>query len=134
MNGIRDDAGFFRNHGVRIVGANVPTANYLKLPELMSELIKDINEPTKDIVALASNIHARFEAIHPFADGNGRIGRLIMIAMLLRKNFAPAVIKQEIKRQYYNYLNKAQLKSEFSQLEDFICEAVLKGFNIIKRK
>ena len=134
LNGIRDDAGLFRNHGVRIVGSNVPTANYPKLPELMDDLIKDINKNNKDSIALVTNIHSRFEQIHPFADGNGRIGRLIMVAMLIRVNFPPAVIKQEIKRQYYNYLNKAQLKGEYSQLEDFICEAIFKGFDIINRK
>jgi Fic family protein/DNA-binding XRE family transcriptional regulator len=134
LNGIRDDAGFFRNHGVRIIGSNVPTANYLKLPKLVDDLVVDINKKTKDIIALISNIHARFEQIHPFADGNGRIGRLIMVAMLVKVNFPPAVVRQEIKRQYYNCLNKAQLKGEFSQLEDFICEAVLKGFDIINRK
>jgi Fic family protein len=134
MNGIRDDAGCLRNHAVRIVGANVPTSNYLKLPKLMADLTKDINKKVGDIIALVSRIHASFEQIHPFADGNGRIGRMIMTAMLLRANLAPAVIKQEIKHLYYSYLNKAQLKEEFSQLEDFICDAVFKGFDIVGRK
>jgi len=134
LNGIRDDAGFWRRHGVRILGSNVPTANYLKLPELIDNLVRDVNKTNKDVVALTSNIHARLEQIHPFADGNGRIGRLIMAAMLIKANFPPAVIKQEIKRQYYNCLNKAQLKGEFSQLENFICEAIFDGFNIINRK
>ncbi len=134
LNGIRDDAGLFRNHGVRIVGSNVPTANYPKLPELMDDLIYDINKKNKDSIALVANIHAHFEQIHPFADGNGRIGRLIMVAMLIKFNFPPAVIKQEIKHQYYNCLSKAQLKGDYSQLENFICEAVFKGFDIINRK
>ncbi len=134
LNGIRDDAGFFRNHGVRIVGSNVPTANYLKLPELLSNLVIDINRKNKDVIALVANIHARFEQVHPFADGNGRIGRLIMAAMLMRTNLPPAVVEQKIKRQYYNCLNKAQLKGDFSQLEDFICGAIEKGFDIIGRK
>ncbi|HPT08583.1 MAG TPA: Fic family protein [bacterium] len=134
MNGIRDDAGLFRNHGVRIIDSNIPTANYLKVPKLIDDLVININQKNNDIINLVSHIHGRFEQIHPFSDGNGRIGRLIMIAMLLRKNLAPAIIRQENKRQYYNYLNKAQLKGEFSQLENFICEAVLKGFDIIDRK
>jgi Fic family protein len=134
LNGIRDDAGLFRNHGVRIIGSNVPTSNYLKLPELIDDLTKDINKNNKDVIALVASIHSRFEQIHPFADGNGRIGRLIMIAMLKKVNFPPAVIRQEIKRQYYDFLNKAQLKGEYSQLEDFICEAIFKGFDIINRE
>ena len=134
MNGVRDDAGLFRNHGVRIIGSNIPTANYLKLSELMDDLVVDINQKNNDIIYLVSIIHGRFEQIHPFSDGNGRIGRLIMTAMLLKENLTPAVIQQENKRQYYNYLNKAQLKGEFSQLENFICEGILKGFDIINRK
>lgn len=130
MNGIRDDAGMYRNHGVRIVGANVPTANYLKVPALMNELFKEIGRNKKDVIAHSSLIHSRFEQIHPFSDGNGRIGRLLIHAMLLRKNFPPAVIKEEKKRLYMKYLNKSQVKGDFSLLEDFICDAVLEGFMI----
>ena len=48
MNGIRDDAGLYRRHAVRIVGANVPTANYLRIPELMAGLIKKINNKVEE--------------------------------------------------------------------------------------
>lgn len=131
MNGIRDDAGFFRRHSVRIVGSNIPTANYLKLPELMKELVSVINKKDKDPINLVASIHSKFEAIHPFSDGNGRIGRLIMNAMLIKYNLAPAIINQNSKSRYYNYLNKSQLKGDLSQLEDFICDAILSSFAII---
>lgn len=134
MNGIRDDAGLYRNHGVRIVGSNVPTANYLKVPTLMREIVRDIVKKQKDTIAHVSNIHARFEQIHPFSDGNGRIGRLILVAMLLVGNIAPATIKQEGKRLYYTCLRRAQLKDDFTQLEDFVCGAVMIGFDIVGRK
>lgn len=134
MNGIRDDAGFYRRHGVRIVGSNVPTSNYIKVPNLMQDIIGDINKKRKDNIAHVSNIHARFEQIHPFSDGNGRIGRLILTAMLLKKGIAPAVIKQEDKGIYYACLRAAQLKYDFSQLEDLVCNAVMLGFDIAERK
>ncbi len=134
MNSIRDDAGAWRNHGVRIVGANVATANCAKIPVLMDELAKKINAKEKDIVSLAVRIHAEFEKIHPFSDGNGRTGRLILHAMLLQKNYAPAVILQENKRQYNLYLNKAQTGEDQTLLEDFVADAVLAGFAIIERK
>lgn len=134
MNGIRDDAGLYRRHSVRIVGSNVPTANYPKVAFLMKDIIKDINRKQRDDVAHASNIHARFEQIHPFSDGNGRIGRLILVAMLLQKNIAPATIKQEDKRLYYTCLRRAQLQEDCTQLEDFICGAIMIGFDIVGRK
>ena len=132
MNGIRDDAGIYRNHGVRIVGSNVSTSNYLKIPSLMKDLSRNISLHKKDIIAHVSLIHSRFEQIHPFSDGNGRIGRLLIHAMLLNRNFPPAVIHENKKRLYIKYLNKSQLENEFSLLEDFICDAVLDGFSIMK--
>jgi len=134
MNGIRQDAGMYRRQAVRIVGANVPTANYLKVPVLMAELAKDIKSKPKDVIAHIALIHSRFERIHPFSDGNGRIGRLIIQAMMLRKNIPPTIIKQEHRQLYFSYLNKAQQKNDASLLEDFICNAVLESFKIVERK
>jgi len=134
MNGILADAGFYRRHGVRIVGSNVPTANYIKVPELMDKLMKAVKNKSGDIIDRAAEIHSRFEQIHPFPDGNGRIGRLLIQAMLLKDNLAPAVIRQEKKKLYYIYLNKAQIKDDYSQLQDFFCDAVEEGFAILERK
>lgn len=134
MNSIHETAGFYRRHGVRIVGTYVPTANFLKIPDLMNRLVKDINKKSADVIGQAAEIHSRFEKIHPFADGNGRIGRLLMHAMLLRQNLPPAVIKQERRRLYMAYLNKAQMKEDLSNLTDFIYDAVLDGYQILERK
>lgn len=134
MNGIRDDAGSFRKHGVRIVGAYIPTANYLKIPKLINKLIKDINFKEKDTIAHISNIHSRFEKIHPFSDGNGRIGRLIMTAMLLKNNLPLAIIKQQKRRLYNSCLKKSQLKEDFIPLENFICDSIIAGLLILERK
>lgn len=132
MNGIQSDAGTYRNHGVRIIGVNLPTANYMSVPKLIPEVMARIRK-TKDIIALCADIHSAFEKIHPFSDGNGRIGRLLMSGMLLGANFTPAIIRQERKQLYYTYLYKAQAQEDLSQLEDFICEAVMDGFLILDR-
>ncbi len=134
MNSIREDAGVYRDHGVRIVGTNVPTANYLKIPVLMKQIIKDINSQSKDIITHLADIHSRFEQVHPFSDGNGRIGRLIMHAMSLLKNLPPIAIKQEKKRSYNSCLRRSQLKGDFIDLENFICDAVFEGFKILERR
>ncbi|MBU4141626.1 Fic family protein [Patescibacteria group bacterium] len=134
MNGVRPDAGLYRRHAVRITGVNLPTANYLKVPELMPAVIAEASNVTEDIIGASAKTHSRFEQIHPFSDGNGRVGRLLLNAMLLRANFAPAIIRQEQKQLYYAYLFKAQTKNDQSQLEDFLCDAVIDGFKILERK
>ncbi len=52
--------------------------------------------------------------------------------MLLKENLPPAVILQERRRFYILYLNKSQTENEFSQLEDFICDAILDAFEILE--
>jgi Fic family protein len=136
MNSIRPDAGNYRQHSVRIAGADVPTANYIKVPFLIAELIEAINAAAHDTISHIAEIHSRFEQIHPFSDGNGRIGRLLIHAMALPRNLPPAVIRQEKKRFYYSYLNKAQQtqNKDLNLLEDFICDALLEGFQILERE
>lgn len=134
MNSIRPDAGAYRRHGVRITGVDLPTANYLRIPDLVPKVLYDIKKKPTDIIALSASVHSRFEQIHPFSDGNGRVGRLLMHAMLLKKGFAPAVIRQEQKQLYYTYLYKAQTKDDQSQLENFLCDAIGDGFRILERK
>ena len=134
MNAVRSDAGAYRNHAVRIMGTYIPTANYVKIPPLMKNLVKDIMVKVADSIAHIARIHSQFEQIHPFADGNGRIGRLLMHAMALTVNLPPIVILQEKRQPYITYLNKAQMKGDASLLEDFISDAILEGFRILERK
>ena len=134
MNGVRPDAGLYRNHAVRITGVNLPTANYMSVPKLILEVMNQITNIEKDIITLSTGVHSKFEQIHPFGDGNGRIGRLLMNAILLEANFAPAVILQQQKQLYYTYLYKAQTTEDQSQLENFLCDAVVYGFEILDRK
>jgi Fic family protein len=134
MNSIRPDAGTYRSHSVRIVGSNVPTANHVKVPALMGKLFSDIRKRGTDVIAKVSQIHSRFEQIHPFSDGNGRVGRLFIHAMLLIENVAPAVIRLRKKRHYMEGLNKSQRSGDYMQLEDCMCDAVLDGFRILERK
>ena len=100
----------------------------------MKALARDMSRKHDDVITHISDIHARFEKIHPFADGNGRVGRLLMNAMSLKENIAPAVILQEKRKFYTAYLNKAQMKNELSLLEDFVCDSILEGYSILERR
>jgi len=132
LNGINSDAGFYRRHAVRIVGANIATANYLKIPELMKQIVCLVCNQEKDTIKKVCITHSKFKQIHPFSDGNARIGRLLLQALLLQKNLAPAIIKQENRALYMKYLNISQTREDFSLFEDFICDAILEGYKMIE--
>jgi len=74
MNSVRSDAGSYRRHAVRILGAYLPTANYLKVPALMKELMRRAGRKPGDTVGLLAAIHAEFEKIHPFPTATGVSG------------------------------------------------------------
>lgn len=134
MNGIRDDAGSYRRHTVRIVGANIPTANYLRVPSRMADLLASLDRRPADIIQATAQLHSTFEQIHPFSDGNGRIGRLILHAQLLSANLPPAIIRPERRQEYITALNLAQRTGDMAKLEEVICRGVLEGWRIVERQ
>lgn len=123
MNGIRSDAGQYRRQPVRIVGARVPLANWQKIPSLVQRFIADIGE-SDDLISELAISHARFEQIHPFSDGNGRTGRLLMLAQALSSGYMPPLIVKERKYAYYKYLELAQVKEDHRPLELFIAQSI----------
>ena len=125
MNGIVSDAGTYRNHGVRIRGAAVPLANYLKVPELVENWCNLVNGETADKIELLARAHAEFERIHPFSDGNGRTGRLMLFVMSLKLGLVPPILKKEKRFAYYKYLEIAQTREVTDPLEMYIAEAII---------
>ncbi|MEX0668789.1 MAG: Fic family protein [Candidatus Saccharimonadales bacterium] len=126
MNGITVDPGQFRRHAVGIQGVHVPLANWQKIPELIDKLVKDTDDNTKklDAVSLFAYTHAQFEKIHPFSDGNGRTGRLLMLAQALQLGYIPPIVTKERKYAYYKYLELAQVRDDYLPLEQFIAESM----------
>jgi len=125
MNGIVSDAGQYRRHSVRIVGSHATVANWLKVSELMSVLVVAANTDSKDDIAKLAQVHADFEKIHPFSDGNDRTGRLLLLVMALRAGLMPPVVTKERKHAYYKYLEMAQVRGDYAPLELFVAESML---------
>ena len=80
------------------------------LPEEVSDRMKSLltEYNTKDAKTLENilDFHVRFERIHPFQDGNGRIGRLIMFKECLKYNIVPFIIEDDLKMYYYRGLQE----------------------------
>ena len=64
-------------------------------------LLKEYNSKSKITFDDILDFHVRFESIHPFQDGNGRVGRLIMFRECLKHNIVPFIITEELKMYYY---------------------------------
>jgi Fic family protein/lambda repressor-like predicted transcriptional regulator len=124
MNGIIGDAGQYRKHGARIMGSRVPLANWQKIPELVAELCGSLKHTPKDIVTELAYTHASFEKIHPFSDGNGRTGRLVMLAQALRAGLVPPLVVKEKRYAYYKYLEIAQTQDNHEPLELFVARSM----------
>ncbi len=131
MNGIMENAGQYRNHSVRIIGTNVTLANYQKIQNLMDDLFKNQPNISNDPIAKLANMHASFEKIHSFSDGNGRVGRLIMLAQALQVDLVPPLILKERKFAYYKYLELAQTTENLLPLQLFVAESMITASQLL---
>lgn len=125
MNSLMDDAGHFRRYGVRVLGSHVARANCLSVPQKIDDLVAYMNSPTHDPIARLAKTHAIFELIHPFGDGNGRTGRLIMFTQAMQYGIVPPLVIKERKQAYYRYLALADQTENYDLLAMFIAESVL---------
>ena len=128
MNGITYNAGQYRTHKVRIAGSLVATANPQKIEENMRTFIKSYNAAPQDVVFHVAQTHAQFEQIHPFSDGNGRVGRLLILMIVFQNGYAPVLIKKEKKLAYYNCLQESQMNGNHLPLVAFMYEALFQGY------
>jgi len=109
LNRIDKRVGDFRLHNVRVFGASFEPspAEYVKAD--MSLLIKWYNQNKKKLhpLILAAIFHEKFERIHPFYDGNGRTGRMLINIILLSNNLPPLIIENKGRKEYYRVLSLA---------------------------
>ena len=94
-----------------------------KIDKLLGE-VRDI--PEDKLLTAAAYFHAKFEIIHPFADGNGRVGRLLTDYLLVLNGHPPIVIFEEDRRGYYDALEAWDSAQELAPMISFLEEQAVK--------
>lgn len=85
------------------------------------ELLEEVNAiGGQSPLKAGAYFHARFENIHPFADGNGRVGRTLLNYWLMINNYPPIIIHEEDKQSYYEALQMYDKQEVISPLVDFL--------------
>jgi Fic family protein len=101
-----DIAGKFRNYPVRVGLYLAP--DWQNIQTLISQLVTFSNQSNLNSVELAARVHYVFEKIHPFGDGNGRIGRLLMNYVLWKNGYPMLVIEYTKRKSYYKALERPE--------------------------
>lgn len=121
------DRGVYRKLPVRILGANhTPPQPYL-VPKQMEDLIINYKKwiKTKNIVEVVSLLHLNFEFIHPFIDGNGRTGRLLVNLVLMQNGFPPIDIKFSDRQRYYDCFEDFAISNKPTAMIDLISDLLI---------
>ena len=145
MQGVRGqekNPGEFRNsqNWIGAAGSTIQTARYIPptvedMKTAMSDLEKFINLSEMDILLKAALAHYQFETIHPFLDGNGRIGRMLIVLMLLNEKalHRPVLyLSLFLKRnrvEYYDRLGEVRVKGNYEQWVKFFLSGVIETCN-----
>lgn len=121
-----EDKGNYRRIPVRILGAYTePLQPYMVQPAMEGLLIENKKRAeTMNIIERIARFHLEFEGIHPFIDGNGRTGRLVMNLDLIRNGYPPINVKFTDRKRYYEAFDAFYRDNDASKMITLIAEYV----------
>ena len=120
----KDDRGVYRRVPVRIMGAkHEPVQPYLIQPK-MEQLLESYINSTEHIIPRLARFHIEFEGIHPFIDGNGRTGRLLVNMELMKAGYPPIDIKFSDRVAYYKAFDEYYEKNNLNAMEKLFANYV----------
>ena len=124
-----EEAGSYRTLDVMAAGTHYRYPPHYQLTQLMGDFVSWLNSESAlslHPIEYATIAHYRFVSIHPFRDGNGRTGRLLMNLLLIRSGYPIVVINNQIRNDYINALAYGQQnQDDLSQLYDLVFDATI---------
>jgi len=123
--GIEADARKNRVHNVRITGATKTPPDFSKVYHGIDDLIASLKDMEKreHPIKAATFLHHKLVEIHPFADGNGRVARLLTNLYLMKDGYPPIVLRKEERGKYYHFLRIAD-EGNLGPFANFIAKSV----------
>ena len=126
-----DQAGRYRQENVVIAGASTMPPDFMHLPAEMAGLMHWYDDAgAMHPIERAAELHTRFVKIHPFVDGNGRTGRLLLNFELLKMGYPPAIIRKEDRLAYYDALDTACVSGDFSEITSLVAVSVQRSLDL----
>lgn len=119
-----EDRGVYRRIPVRIMGAyHEPPQPYLVTPQ-MEQFVSEFEITKKHPIESAALFHLTFEGIHPFIDGNGRTGRLVLNFALMQHGYPPINVKFSDRKRYYDCFDSFFRDGNGGQMVEMVTEYV----------
>lgn len=126
----KDDRGVYRRVPVRIMGAAHETAQPYLIVTKLEELLRNYLASEEHIVTKLARFHIEFEGIHPFIDGNGRTGRLLVNLELMKAGYTPIDIKFTDRIAYYNAFDEYHVKHNLKAMESLFAKYINERLDI----
>jgi Fic family protein len=134
----RESPGMFREHDLHpfTAGMTPPTwplvassmQDWLDRVRKLTPALTGVEPTTSPIAEILADVHSGFERVHPFIDGNGRVGRLVLSLILVRLGYPPAVIVKGHRERYLRAMERAD-GGDFAPLGEMIARAIYDNIN-----
>lgn len=131
ISNIRDDvAGRFRKENEHVRVGDHIAPNPKELADRLTKMLAEYNATShENIIKRIAKLHLTFEHIHPFVDGNGRIGRVINNYLLIREGFVPINIKFIDRKTYYEAFKEFDEKGKTATMEEIVGKALANSYH-----